>query len=59
MNNYIQKLLDFFYVYTDELISNEIILDINKKQISIDFLSNNKKGDIASNYFLIIKKKNY
>ncbi len=57
MNNYIQVLLNFFYEYTDELISKNVILNINKKQISIDYLSNNKKGDIASNFFLIIKKK--
>ena len=24
MNNYIQKLLDFFYVYADELICNKV-----------------------------------
>ncbi len=57
MNNYIQKLLNFFYDYADELISKEYISSINKKQISIDYLSNNKKGDIATNFFLIIKKK--
>ena len=57
MNSYIQKLLNFLYVYTEELISKKIISIINKKQISIDYLSNNKKGDIASNFLLIIKKK--
>ncbi|OUW95310.1 MAG: arginine--tRNA ligase [Pelagibacteraceae bacterium TMED237] len=57
MNNYIQKLLSFFYVYADELLEKQVISEINKKQISIDYLSNNKKGDIASNFFLIIKKK--
>ena len=59
MNNYIQILLNFFYQYSDELLSNNIISEINKKQISIDYLSKNKKGDIASNFYLIIKKKNY
>ncbi len=57
MNNYIQKLLNFFYEYTDELFLKKIISEVNKKQISIDYLSNNKKGDIASNFYLIIKKK--
>ncbi len=57
MNSYIQKLLNFFYDFTDELTSNNIISEISKKQISIDFLSKNKKGDIASNFLLIIKKK--
>ncbi len=57
MNNYIQTLLNFFYEYTDELVLKKIISEVNKKQISIDYLSNNKKGDIASNFYLIIKKK--
>ncbi len=57
MNSYIQKILNFFYELSDELISNNIISEINKNQISIDYLSKNKKGDIASNFFLIIRKK--
>tara|TARA_B100000676_G_scaffold276179_1_gene296892 strand:+ start:146 stop:328 length:183 start_codon:yes stop_codon:yes gene_type:complete len=59
MNNYIQQLLNFFFTYSDELIANKTILEIKKKQISIDYISKNKKGDIASNFFLIIKKKTY
>ena len=57
MNNYIQKLLEFLHIYTEELFSQKIISEINVNQISIDYLSNNKKGDIASNFFLIIRKK--
>ena len=57
MNNYIQKLLKFFYDFSDELSSNNIISKINKNQISIDYLSDNKKGDVASNFYLIIKRK--
>ena len=57
MNNYIQQLINFFYQYADELINENIISDVSKKQISIDYLSNNKKGDLASNFYLIIKKK--
>ena len=57
MNNYIQQLINFFYKYSDELINENIISDVSKKQISIDYLSNNKKGDLASNFYLIIKKK--
>ncbi len=57
MNSYIQKLLNFLYTYAEELISDKVISKINIKQISIDFLSNNKKGDIASNFYLIINKK--
>ena len=57
MNSYIHVLLNFFYDYSDELTKKNIILEINNKQINIDYLSNNKKGDIASNFYLIIKKK--
>ncbi len=57
MNSYIQILINFFYQYADELISDKIISEINKSQINIDYLSKNKKGDIASNFYLIIKKK--
>ncbi len=57
MSNYIQRLLYLLNQYAEELFSKNIITQINNKQISIDYLSNNKKGDIASNFFLIIKKK--
>ncbi len=57
MNNYIQILLNFLYDYTDQLYSKKIISEINKKQISIDYLSDNKKGDLATNILHIIKKK--
>ena len=59
MDNYIQELINFFYKFADDLKNERIISDIDKSQISIDYLSNNKKGDIASNFYLIIKKKNY
>ena len=57
MNSYIQKLLNFFYDITDELLKNNLISDINKNQINIDYLSDKKLGDVASNFYLIIKKK--
>ncbi len=57
MNSYINKILKFLYKFSDELISKNVISEINKNQISIDYLSKNKKGDIATNFFLIIKKK--
>jgi len=57
MNSYIQKLLNFFYEYYEELLINKIITEINIRQISVDYLSNNKRGDIATNFYLIIKKK--
>ena len=57
MNSYIQKLLNFFYDITDELLKNNLISDINKNQINVDYLSDKKIGDVASNFYLIIKKK--
>ncbi len=43
--------------YLDNLIENNIASDINKKNISLDYISKNKKGHISSNLLLIIKKK--
>ena len=57
MNSYIQKILNFFYDLTDELLKSNLISDINKNQINIDYLSDKKLGDVASNFYLIIKKK--
>ena len=57
MNSYIQKLLNFFYDITDELLKNNLISEINKNQINVDYLSDKKLGDVASNFYLIIKKK--
>ena len=50
MNNFIKELSDF-------LESNKFISPINKKQISIDYSSNNKQGDLATNFYLIVKRK--
>ena len=54
MTNYINDLSNFFGKFADELYKNNIISKINKNQISIDYLSDNKKGDVASNFYLII-----
>ena len=43
MNSYIQKLLFLFYEYSEELLNNKVVSEINKKQISVDYLSKNKK----------------
>ena len=58
MNHYIIKLSKFFSEYAIDLLNNNIISEINLKHISIDYISNNKQGDLASNFYLIIKKKN-
>ena len=57
MNNYIKELLDFLFDLTDFLEGKNYISAINKKQISIDYSSNKKKGDLATNFYLIIKRK--
>ena len=57
MNNFIKDLSDFLFDFTDFLESNKFISPINKKQISIDYSSNNKQGDLATNFYLIVKRK--
>ena len=57
MNNYIYELSSFFFDFAVELEKTSKISSLNKKNINIDYLSANKKGDLASNFFLIIKKK--
>ncbi len=57
MNNYIKDLSDFLFDFTDFLEDKKYISPINKKQISIDYSSNKKKGDLATNFYLIIKRK--
>jgi len=57
VNNFIKDLSDFLFDFTDFLESNKFISPINKKQISIDYSSNNKQGDLATNFYLIVKRK--
>ena len=57
MNNFIKDLSDFLFDFTDILESNKFISPINKKQISIDYSSNNKQCDLATNFYLILKRK--
>ena len=57
MNNYIYELSSFFFDFAVELEKTSKISSLNKKNINIDYLSTNKKGDLASNFYLIIKKK--
>jgi len=55
--NHISFLLNFFYSYSRKLIDDKIISNINTQNISIDFLSKSKRGDISSNFFLLVQKK--
>ena len=57
MDNYIKNLLDFFYDFSSFLENENYISAIDKNQISIDYSSNNKQGDLATNFLLIIKSK--
>ena len=57
MNNYIYQLSSFFFDFAIELEKLNKISSVNRKNINIDYLSTNKQGDLASNFFLIIKKK--
>ena len=57
MNNFIKDLSDFLFDFTDFLEGKKYISLINKKQISIDYSSNNKQGDLATNFYLIVKRK--
>ena len=57
MDNYIKNLLDFFYDFSYFLENENYISVIDKNQISIDYSSNNKQGDLATNFLLIIKRK--
>ena len=47
MDNYIIQLSSFFSKYANDLFNNNIISEINTKNISIDYISNNKEGDLA------------
>ena len=58
MNNFIKDLSIFLFDFADFLESKKYISPINKKQINIDYSSNNKQGDLATNFFLIVSASN-
>tara|TARA_B100000029_G_scaffold55086_1_gene49954 strand:+ start:1185 stop:2924 length:1740 start_codon:yes stop_codon:yes gene_type:complete len=57
MDNHIELLFNHFYEFADNCINNNILSNINRKSISIDFSSHSRKGDISSNFYLIANKK--
>ena len=57
MNNHIDELLYFFIKYADKAEKNNIINNVSKKSISIDFSSKSRQGDISSNFYLACVKK--
>ena len=57
MNDYINNLLNDLYIFVDNLIELSVIdKSFNKKNISIDYFSNSKKGDVSSNLYIILNK---
>ena len=57
MNDHISKLLNFFNEYVKNLSLVNIISEVNKKNINIDYNSKSKQGDVSSNFFLLLQKK--
>ena len=57
MNNHIYKLLNFFNEYVKDLSTRNILSEVNIKNINVDYNSKSKKGDVSSNFFLVIQKK--
>ena len=57
MNDFVNIVLKDIYSIVDKLIDNKIIDNsFNKSTISIDYFSKSKKGDIATNLFIVLKK---
>ena len=59
MNDHISILLNFFNQYIKDLLTHKIVSEVNIKNINIDYNSKSKQGDVSSNFFLIIQKKNF
>ena len=64
MNDYLSILKNDFLKIANVLISSRIInKNINLQNISIDFNSKSKQGDVSSNFFIFSRKylfdKNY
>ena len=57
MNDHISKLLNFFNQYLKDLSTRNILSEVNIKNINVDYNSKSKKGDVSSNFFLVIQKK--
>ena len=57
MNDYINILLNFFNEYAKDLSTHNILSEVNIKNINVDYNSKSKKGDVSSNFFLVIQKK--
>ena len=58
MNDIITLFKEDLHLLIDDLIKKSIIKDFEKKNIGIDYSSKNKQGDISTNIFLLLLKKN-
>ena len=58
MNDYITEFKKDLNKIINDLIEKNIINDFNFNKLSIDYSSKSKQGDISTNLFLILLKKN-
>lgn len=57
MNNYLFKFKEDLFFIIDDLIKNNIIESkFIKSNISIDYLSKSKQGDVSTNLYILLKK---
>ena len=56
MNDYISKLLKDISLIVDSLIDNSIIDNsFDKSNISVDYFSKSKQGDVSTNLLIILR----
>ena len=58
MTNIISLFKIDLYNLIDDLESKKIIIDFNKNNLSIDYSSKSKQGDLSTNILLILRKRN-
>ena len=58
MNDLISICNEDIYRLIDDLENQQIIINLNKDSINIDYSSKSKQGDLSSNILLILLKKN-
>ena len=58
MTNIISLFKKDLYDLVDEIESKNSIIDFNKNNLSIDYSSKSKQGDLSTNNILVQRKKN-
>ena len=58
MNDLISLFKDDLYNLVNQLKNNDLIDHLNKKNISIDYSSKSKQGDLSTNILIVLLKKN-